>query len=188
MASIQKVLLVENAIAVSSEFMGPAEPEILTGFDETIFTCHTAPHKAKRVQKILELVTIGPDLNSDQRERVTTLVAEFVDCFALSVSEIKAVPGSVHRLDIKPGSIFPTKIGNRTFSPPAQAYLNKTLDSLEAAGIIRPIPADEVKCCSPVVLAQKAHSQAGLTITELQHRVNDECIQVGLPPAHDMPP
>ena len=119
---------------------------------------------------------------------MTTLVAEFADCFALSVSEIKAVLGTVHRLDIKPGSVFPTKIGNRTFSPPAQAYLNKTLGSLEAAGIIRPIPANKVKCCSPVVLAQKAHSQAGLTITELQHRVNDECIQVGLPPAHDMLP
>ena len=108
MVSIQKVLLVENAIVVSSKFMGTAEPEILTGFDETIFTHHTAPHKAKRVQKILELVTIGPDLNSDQWEQVTTLVAEFTDCFALSVSEIKAILGTVHRLDIKPGSVFPT--------------------------------------------------------------------------------
>ena len=119
---------------------------------------------------------------------MTTLVAEFADCFALSVSEIKAIPGAVHRLDIKPGSIFPTKIGNCTFLPPAQAYLNKTLDSLEAVGIIRPIPANKVKCYLPVVLAQKAHSQAGLTITELQHRVNDECIWVGLPPAHNMLP
>lgn len=187
-AGVQKVPLADNTITISPEFKGTAEPEILTGFDETIFTRHTAPHKAERVEKILELVTIGPDLDSDQREQVTALVAEFADCFALSVSEIKAVPGAVHKLDIKPGSVFPTKIGNRTFSPPAQAYLNKTLDSLEAAGIIRPIPADEVKCCSPVVLAQKAHSQAGLTITELQHRVNDECIRVGLPPAHDMPP
>ena len=68
MASVQKVLLVENAIVVSSEFMGTAEPEILTGFNETIFTRHTTPHKAERVQKILELVTIGPDLNSDQWE------------------------------------------------------------------------------------------------------------------------
>ena len=65
MVSIQKVLLVENTTAVSSEFTGTAEPEILTGFDETIFMCHTAPHKAERVQKILELATIGPDLNSD---------------------------------------------------------------------------------------------------------------------------
>ena len=68
MVSIQKVLLVENATAVSSEFMGMAEPEIPIGFDETIFTHHTTPHKAERVQKILELVTIGPDLNSDQRK------------------------------------------------------------------------------------------------------------------------
>ena len=112
MVNIQKVLLVENVIAVSSEFMGMVEPEILTGFDETIFMHHTAPHKAERVQKILELVTIGPDLDSDQQERVTTLVAEFADCFVLSVSEIRAVPGAVHRLDIKQGSVFPTKIGN----------------------------------------------------------------------------
>ena len=119
---------------------------------------------------------------------MTTLVAEFADCFALSVSKIKAVPSVVHKLDIKLGSVLLTKIGNHTFSLPAQACLNKTLDSLEAAGIIRPIPANEVKCCSPVVLAQKAHSQAGLTITELQHRVNDKCIWVGLPLAHNMLP
>ena len=115
-------------------------------------------------------------------------MTEFADCFALSVSEIKAVPGAVHRLDIKPGSVFSTRIGNCTFSPPAQEYLNKTLDSLEAAGIIRPIAAEEVKCCSPVVLVQKVHSQEGLSITELQHRVNNKCIQIGLPPVHDLPP
>ena len=146
------------------------------------------PHKHEWVQKILELVTIGSDLSSSQQELVQALVTEFADCFALSVIKIKAVPGAVHRLDIKTGSIFPTRIGNHTFSPPAQEYLNKTLDNLKAAGIIKPIAAEEVKCCSPVVLAQKVHSLEGLSITELQHRVNDECIQIGLPPAHDLPP
>ena len=146
------------------------------------------PHKHEWVQKILELVTIGSDLSSSQQELVQALVTEFADCFALSVIKIKAVPGVVHRLDIKTGSIFPTRIGNHTFSPPAQEYLNKTLDNLKAAGIIKPIAAEEVKCCSPVVLAQKVHSLEGLSITELQHRVNNECIWIGLPPAHDLPP
>ena len=51
------------------------------------------------------------------------------------------------------------------------------------AGIITPINHSEVKCCGATALAKKAHKGTGLTIEELQHRVNDECVTAGIPSA-----
>lgn len=156
--------------------------------DKSVFTRATEPFKAERVAKILEFVTIGDDLSEQERERVRELVKEYADCFALSVSEVRTVKGGEHRLDIKPGTKFTTKIMNRPFTPPQKVYLNKVLDDLLDSGVIRSIAAEDVKCCSQITLAQKAHTNEGLTITELQHRVNDECVQAGLPSAHNLPP
>jgi hypothetical protein len=140
------------------------------------------------VAKIVELVTIGDDLTEEEHTTVVVLIEEFTDCFALSVSEVKTVKGSEHKLDIKPGSKFATKITNRPFTPPQQKYLNKVLDELLDTGVIRSIAAEDVKCCSQITLAQKAHTNNRLTITELKHRVNDQCVEAGLPTAHDLPP
>jgi hypothetical protein len=56
-----------------------------------------------------------------------------------------------------------------------------------AAGIIEKAPAELVKCCATTVLAQKAHEQGGLTLEELQRRVNEQCMQQGQPPAFTLP-
>lgn len=45
-----------------------------------------------------------------------------------------------------------------------------------------------MKCVSPITLAKKAHEGKGLTIDELKHKLNDECIAAGLPPSFDLPP
>jgi hypothetical protein len=37
-------------------------------------------------------------------------------------------------------------------------------------------------------LAQKTHTGSGLTLEELQHRVNDECISHGFDPFFTLPP
>ncbi|KIM85939.1 hypothetical protein PILCRDRAFT_24852, partial [Piloderma croceum F 1598] len=117
--------------------------------DKSIFTRFTEPDKPERVQKILELITIGDDLTTPERDAVKALIVEFADCFALSVSEVKAVKNGEHKLDIKPGTTFSTKVANRPLSPPQKAYFNKVLDELLLAGVIRPIAAVDVKCCSP---------------------------------------
>jgi len=36
------------------------------------------------------------------------------------------------------------------------------------------------------MLVQKAHTNAGLSLDELCHRINEECIQRGFPPAHNV--
>lgn len=56
------------------------------------------------------------------------------------------------------------------------------------AGIIEQCDPAKVKCVSPTTLAQKAHSGAGMTMNELQHKANDECVKAGLAPHFDMPP
>ncbi|KZP23047.1 hypothetical protein FIBSPDRAFT_689241, partial [Athelia psychrophila] len=121
------------------------------------FTRETEPFAPARVAKILDLVQIGDDLSAEQRAGVVDLLTEFADVFALSVSEVHAVAGGEHRLDIKPGVKFSTKVQHRRITPSAQANLDATLDSLLAAGVLRPIDAKDVKCCSPVKMAQKAH-------------------------------
>ena len=55
-------------------------------------------------------------------------------------------------------------------------------------GVIIPIPVSKVKCVSPTTLVQKAHKGGGLTLEELQRRLNDQCINAGLPARFDLPP
>jgi hypothetical protein len=167
---------------------GAAQPEVITNLDKSIFTRFTRPNEPRRIQKILELITIGDDLTTPERDAVNALIVEFADCFALSVSEVKAVKNGEHKLDIKPGTTFSTKVANRPFSPPQKVYFNKVLDELLLAGVIRPIAAADVKCCSPVTIAQKAHSGGGLTMNELIYHLEDQCIAAGRKPADNLPP
>ena len=48
------------------------------------------------MDKILEQVTIGPDLSEDERGQVLTFISEWADIFALSVSKVKNVEDAVH--------------------------------------------------------------------------------------------
>src|SRR5882762_885168 len=65
-----------------------------------------------------------------------------------------------------------------------RAYLSDAIDELLKADIIEPIRPEDVKCVSPITLAQKVHVNQGLSPDELRHRVNEECITHGLPPSH----
>lgn len=44
------------------------------------------------------------------------------------------------------------------------------------------------KCVSVTMLAQKMHQGKGLSLEELQHRINNECIVHGIEPRFDLPP
>jgi len=68
-----------------------AQPDITNNLDKSIFTRSTYPFTRNAYRKSLELVTIGDDLTELERKTVQALIAEFADCFALSVSEVKAV-------------------------------------------------------------------------------------------------
>lgn len=59
------------------------------------------------------------------------------------------------------------------------------IDNMVKADIIEPIAHQDVKCCGATTLAKKAHKGTELTLEELQHRVNDECVMAGFPSAFE---
>jgi hypothetical protein len=83
---------------------------------------------------------------------------------------------------------FSTKLHQRPLTQPQTVYLHQQVEIMEKAGIIRPIHPRDVKCVSPIKLAQKEHDGGGLTQDELKHVLNDECVRAGLEPVYDLPP
>ena len=156
--------------------------------NNNLFTRMTHPHKPERVQELLRLITIGDDLQEDEKQKVRQLVSDFADIFALSVSEVKVVENAVHRLDIPPDATFPMKVHQKPLTPPQRRYLYDSIDKMLEAGIIEACKPEEVKCISATTLAQKTHEGKGLALGELQHRVNDECIAHGMETEFDLPP
>jgi hypothetical protein len=149
--------------------------------NRNLFTRMTDPQKPERVQELLRLITIGDDLNPEQREKVQELITSFADVFALSVSEVKIV-------DIPPETKFPMKVHQKPLTPPQRRYLYESIDTMLEAGVIEACSPDDVKCISPTTLAQKTHQGKGLDLAELQHRVNEECTSQGMEPKFDLPP
>ena len=91
-------------------------------------------------------------------------------------------------MDIPPGATFSTKVRQKSLTPPQRKYLYDSIDTMLKADIIEQCLPDQVKCVSPTTLAQKAHSNRGLNLEELQHRVNDECITHGFKTLFNLPP
>jgi hypothetical protein len=156
--------------------------------NNNVFTRHTDPWKKERVEEILKQVTVGPDLSDEQHGQVLSFLAEWADIFALSVSEVKQVEGATHHLDIPQDTKFSTKVNQKPLTTPQKKYLYDSIDKMLDAGIIEQCSPDQVKCASPTTLAQKTHSGSGLTLEELQHRINDECISHGFEPFFSLPP
>ena len=154
-----------------------------------ILTRKTDPHNPEHVAVILDEITIGQDLTPDQVEAVRSLISEFAECFALSMSEVTTVEGAAHRLDIPRDMIFRTKVNQRPQSPPQKEFFNGVINKMLAAGIIHPIDHQDVKCCGATTLAKKAHEGNGQNLDTLKHRVNNECVDVGFPSAfQEFPP
>ncbi|TEB28852.1 hypothetical protein FA13DRAFT_1580987, partial [Coprinellus micaceus] len=115
------------------------------------------PFAKERVEEVLQQVQIGDDLTAAQREEVKALVAEYADCFALSVSEVFPVEGAVHKLDIPEGATFSKKVRQRPLTPPQKKYLHGKIEEMLEAGVIEECSPADVKCVSATTLAQKAH-------------------------------
>ena len=163
-------------------------PEVPNKSPDPFLTRETNPHKPERVAKILQEVTIGPDVTLNQRQAIQELITEYADCFALSIKEVNTIPNAVHKLNIPEGTTFRTKIPPRSYNPDQRAFVNAKVDEMLEAGIIRPIHPSKVRFVAQTVLAQKAHDGEGLTIDELKHKVNDQCSANGLPGKFELPP
>jgi len=104
------VWIVDEAAGTSSDHPGVAQPELPKERDPSTYTRLSDPFQQKRVVAILEDVTIGPDLSTEQHAKVQALLAEFADCFALSLREVLPVKGAEHHLNIPEGSKFRTRV------------------------------------------------------------------------------
>ena len=161
--------------------------ENLTG-EARIFCRAVDPFRHARVERVLRDITVGSDLTVEQHACVIALLREFADCFALSVSEVHAVPNAIFHLNVPPDASLPKKVHQRRLTPPQKVYLNSKIDEMLAADIISPGHPNDVKCVSPTTLAQKAHAHGGLSRDELLHRINDQCVAAGLPSLDNLPP
>ena len=168
-------------VYVTSEEVPKVEPD-------SVFTRKNNPRKPERVRRIIQEITIGPDVTQDQRQSIWELIDEYADCFALSLKEVNVIPGAVHKLNIPEGATFRTKIPPRPYNPDQRAFVNAKVDEMLDAGIIRPIHPSEVRFVAQTVLARKTHEGQGLCIEELKYKVNDQCIKYGIPGEFEMPP
>jgi hypothetical protein len=162
---------------------GVEQPDMARTFDKAVLTRKTNPFKVDRVAAVLAEITIGDDLTSGERNKVVDLLREYADCFALSMGEVLVVKGAAHRLNIpnRETATFRTKVNQRPMSVPQKEYFNGVLDKMLAADIIEPIGHRDVKCCGATTLAKKAHEGGGLSINELQRKVNEECAAAHFP-------
>lgn len=164
-------------------------PDIIVNKPTEVFTWKTNPCNPKCITQIQELITIGDDLNTEQLAIVCRFIDKYANCFALSVREVLPMDFKQHHLRIPKDAKFSTHPPyQQPLTLPQREYFYKTLDELLQAGIVRPIAPEDVKACSPTTLAQKAHSGEGISINNILHKLNEECVANGHSPAHDLPP
>jgi hypothetical protein len=148
---------------------------------ESVLTRDKDPQNSKHVNRIMKEVMIGPDIIQEQHEIVQKLLKEYADCFALSIKEVNAIPGAIHKLNIPKDATFRTKIPSRSYNPDQRAFVNGKVNEMLEAGIVRPIHRSEVRFVVQTVLAKKTHEGQGLSIEELKYKVNEQCIKNNLP-------
>ncbi|KAJ7129934.1 hypothetical protein C8R46DRAFT_925259, partial [Mycena filopes] len=125
---------------------------------DDIYTRATDPFNPRRVAAILKKVQIGPDVSSAERAVVLEFLAEFADVFALSVGEVNAVADAVYAPKIPDDAVFNTGVVHqRPWTLPQNLDANAQVDVLIAAGVLRRIDAQDVRCVSPISLAEKVH-------------------------------
>jgi hypothetical protein len=134
--------------------------------------------------KLVYGVRFGPHLNQEQLCKARELVKEFADVFALSIREVKPVDFIKFRLQIPEDATFSKKVHQRPLTKPQREYLFPVLDGMRRVGIIRFIPADEVKAVVSTVLVQKTHSGTSLSLDDIREIVNQQCIALAEPSDH----
>ena len=115
---------------------GIEQPDITKTFEHTLLTRKTNPHNPARVEVILNEITLGQDLTMAQRESIRLTIAEYAECFTLSMSEVTSVEGASLCLDIPRDKQFRTKINQRLQSPPQREFFNGVINKMLAADII----------------------------------------------------
>lgn len=123
---------------------------------ETIFTHETNPWKPECVVRIFQEVTIELDTTETQCKQVKETITEFADCFALSIKEVNAIPGAVHKLNIPDRMTFQTKIPPRSYNPDQKVFMEAKVMKMLEAGIVRRIHPCDVRFVAQTVFSTES--------------------------------
>jgi hypothetical protein len=121
-------------------------------------------------------------LTEGQKAEVTSLVREYADVFALSMSEVFFVDWWKHHLNIDPRVKLPTRMSQRPLTKKQKTWFYDILDEMEEAHVIQRVPGEFLKFLNSTNIAPKEAGKTGITRTGVLCKVNAECIKNGLPP------
>ena len=139
------------------------------------------PFNPKCVEHIINVVTFGENLTLDEQATVETLVVEFADVFAFSLSEVFLIPNANVDLNISKNAKFNTGIRQQPLSLPQKQYMHKWIKQMLDAGMIEHADITQIKHIVPTVLTQKTHdATGGMTLEDLQAEVNCQCKIAGM--------
>ena len=131
------------------------------------------PHM-DRPHRIWNALVLGADMSPTQKRALQALVFEFHDVWAESLADLKPAKCGVHKLVIDPTVPLDTSCPSRArrMTPPILRCLHAHVDELLAADIIAPIEPDQVKCCSPIVMAAKRTQGPQEDYTTLKRKID----------------
>jgi hypothetical protein len=72
-------------------------------------------------------------------------------------------------------------------NPAQKEYLHAKVNEMVEAGIVAPIHPRDICAVVLVVFSKKTHEGQGLPLDELKHRINNQCMELGLPGVEDLP-
>ncbi|KAJ6551891.1 hypothetical protein B0H19DRAFT_950400, partial [Mycena capillaripes] len=113
------------------------------------------PFNEARVQDILSKIQFGTDITVEQRAKLTSLIREYADVFALSMSEVFYVDWWKHHLNIDPTITLPTRMSQRPLTKKQKDWFYDILDVMEEALVIQRVPGKFLKCLHSTNLALK---------------------------------
>ncbi|KIO01836.1 hypothetical protein M404DRAFT_149135 [Pisolithus tinctorius Marx 270] len=134
-----------------------------------MFTRKTELFTPKWVKLIIKGVKIGDDLTTKERKEVINLITEFADIFACSLSEVLPIPGAKVNLNVPDDMMFSTIVCQCPMNPPQRQFMNKWVNQMLEAGLIKCADILQIKHVAPTVLTQEAHDNAeSMTINNIQ--------------------
>ncbi|QRV96793.1 Retrovirus-related Pol polyprotein from transposon opus [Ceratobasidium sp. AG-Ba] len=164
--------LVERHPSAQRQLLTPPRPKSARSKD---------PFSPERVVDILNRISVGEDLQPEQRKRVRDLISEYVDIFACSLSEVLPVDFAQMKLDIPEGTRFPLRAGQKRLTEPQREWLYKTLDDMENAKIIAKVSQDQVQAVSLTNIVPKPGGAELRSLASLRRMANEQCRLYNLP-------
>jgi hypothetical protein len=123
------------------------------------------------MDEIISKIEFSTNLTKDQLQKVKSLVWEFTDIFALSMSEVLFVDWHHHHLDIDPDTKLPKRMSQRPITENQKDWYYRMLDEMEESYVIQKVPGEFIKCLNSTNLAPKEAGKTGATRVEILWKV-----------------